>query len=218
MCGQQDLFGDLDETIQGLVTFGDTLKVPVKGKGNIPIKLKNENHSYIAYVYYVPAIKHNMLSIGQLIEKGYTLYMKNCHLTVKYYNGRLIVYVKMSKNKTFPLNIQYDAAKCLSVITNNEEWLWLLRLGHLNFTSLKMLASKKMVKGIPHIDHHRSSFAKEVNLKANKPLELVHTNMCDPIKPMSTGQNRYFLTFIDDFSKKDMDILFKEEVRSVELF
>jgi len=215
MCGQQDLFGDLDETIQGLVTFGDTLKVPVKGKGNIPIKLKNENHSYIAYVYYVPAIKHNMLSIGQLIEKGYTLYMKNCHLTVKYYNGRLIVYVKMSKNKMFPLNIQYDAAKCLSVITNNEEWLWLLRLGHLNFTSLKMLASKKMVKGIPHIDHpdevfencvlskhHRSSFAKEVNLKANKPLELVHTNVCDPIKPMSTGQNRYFLTFIDDFSKK----------------
>jgi hypothetical protein len=35
----------------------------------------------------------------------------------------------------FPLNIQYDAAKCLSVITNSEEWLWHLRLGHLNFTS-----------------------------------------------------------------------------------
>ena len=50
--------------------------------------------------------------------------------------------------------------------------------------------------------HHRSSFAKEVNWKANKPLELVHTNMCGPIKPMSIGQNRFFLTFIDDFSRK----------------
>jgi hypothetical protein len=111
----------------------------------------------------------------------------------------------MSKNRIFSLNIQYDAAKCLSAITNNEEWLWHLRLGHLNFTSLKMLASKKMVKGMPHIDHpdevyescvlskhHRSSFAKEVNWKANKPLELVHTNVCGPIKPMSTRQNRYF--------------------------
>jgi hypothetical protein len=186
MCGQRDLFGDLDETIQRLVTFGDTSKVPFKGKGNISIKFKNNDHSYIADVYYVPAIKHNLLSVGQLMEK--------------YYNGRLIAYVKMSKNRMFHLNIQYDAAKCLSVITNNEEWLWHLRLGHLNFTSLKMLASKKMVKGMPHIDHpdefcescvlskhHKSSFAKEVNWKANKPLELVHTDVCGPIKPMSTG-------------------------------
>jgi len=105
MCGQRDLFGDLDETIQGLVTFGDTSKVLVKGKGNIPIKLKNCDHSYIANVYYVPAIKHNMLSVGQLLEKGYTLFMKNCHLIVKDYNGRLIAYVKMSKNRMFPLNI-----------------------------------------------------------------------------------------------------------------
>jgi len=148
MCGQQDLLSDLDETIQGLVTFRDTSKVPVKGKGNISIKLKNGDHSSIVDVYYVPAIKHNMLSIGQLMEKGYTLYTKNCHLTVKDYNGRLIVYVKMSKNMMFPLNIQYDAAKCLSAITNNEEWFWHLRLGHLNFTSLKMLASKKI--GVTH--------------------------------------------------------------------
>jgi len=72
-----------------------------------------------------------------------------------------------------------------------------------------------MVKGMPHIDHpdevyescvlskhHISSFAKEVNWKANQPLELVHTDVCGPIKPMSTGQNKYFLTFIDDFSRK----------------
>ena len=78
-----------------------------------------------------------------------------------------------------------------------------------------MLAIKKMVKGMPHIDHpdevyesyvlskhHKSSFAKEVNWKANKALKLVHTDMCGPIKPMSTGKNRYFLTFIDDFSRK----------------
>jgi len=69
MCGQRDLFDYLDETIQGLVTFGDTSKVPFKGKGNIPIKLKNDDHSYIADVYYVPAIKQNLVSIGQLMEK-----------------------------------------------------------------------------------------------------------------------------------------------------
>jgi len=60
MCGQQDQFDYIDETIQGLVIFRDTSKVLVRGKGNIPIKLKNGDHSYIANVYYVPAITHNM--------------------------------------------------------------------------------------------------------------------------------------------------------------
>ena len=69
ICGHRDLFSDLDETIQGQVIFGDTSKVPVKGKGNISIKLKNDDNSYIADVYYIPAIKHNMLSIRQLLEK-----------------------------------------------------------------------------------------------------------------------------------------------------
>jgi len=78
-----------------------------------------------------------------------------------------------------------------------------------------MLASKKMVKCMPYIDnldevcescvinkHHGASFAKKVNWKAKEPLELVHTNLCGPIKPMTTKHNRYFLTFIDDYSRK----------------
>jgi len=121
MSGQRDLFGDLDETVKRLVIFGDTSKVPMKRRGNTPIRLKNGDHSYIADVYYVLAIKHNLLSIGQLLEKGYTLLMKNCNLTIEDYNGRLIAYVKMFKNKMFPINIQYAPAKYLSVITNNEE-------------------------------------------------------------------------------------------------
>jgi hypothetical protein len=44
------------------------LKIPQKfwhkEKGNIPIKLKNEDHIYFIDVYYIPVIKHNILSIG----------------------------------------------------------------------------------------------------------------------------------------------------------
>lgn len=72
-----------------------------------------------------------------------------------------------------------------------------------------------MVRGLPNIDHpnevcegcilgkhHRSSFAKQVKWRASKPLELVRTDVCGPLKPMSNGKNRYFLTFIDDYSLK----------------
>jgi hypothetical protein len=74
--------------------------------------LKNENHNYITNVYYIPAIKHNMLSVSQLIEKDYSFFMKDYNLTFKDYNERLISFMKMSKNKMFSLNI-YMMQQCV---------------------------------------------------------------------------------------------------------
>lgn len=33
-------------------------------------------------------------------------------------------------------------------------------------------------------------------------LELVHSDICGPINPTSNGGKRYFITFIDDYSRK----------------
>ncbi|XP_042003851.1 uncharacterized protein LOC121752829 [Salvia splendens] len=68
-CGNKELFVELKETSYGDVTFGDSSKVAVQGKGNILIKLKNGNHGFIYDVYCVPAMKSNILSLGQLMEK-----------------------------------------------------------------------------------------------------------------------------------------------------
>ncbi|KAF5944507.1 hypothetical protein HYC85_018584 [Camellia sinensis] len=61
MCGKRELFVELDETVQAQVSFGDSSKTPVKRRGNILIKLKNGDHDYISNVYYVPAMKNNIL-------------------------------------------------------------------------------------------------------------------------------------------------------------
>ena len=37
--------------------------------------------------------------------------------------------------------------------------------------------------------------------KTKKPIDLVHTDLCRPMPVTSTGENHYFLTLIDDFSK-----------------
>ncbi|XP_028061494.1 uncharacterized protein LOC114264962 [Camellia sinensis] len=76
MCGKRELFIEFDETVQAQVSFGDSSKTPVKGRGNILIKLKNGDHDYISNVYYVPAMKNNILSMGQLPKKGYDISMK----------------------------------------------------------------------------------------------------------------------------------------------
>ncbi|KAG8389982.1 hypothetical protein BUALT_Bualt01G0036000 [Buddleja alternifolia] len=71
ICGKKELFVDLDDSVHSKVRFADDSTISVMGKGRILIKLKNGDHKYISDVFYVPEIKYNLLSMGQLIEKGY---------------------------------------------------------------------------------------------------------------------------------------------------
>lgn len=91
MCGKKDLFIDLDESIRTSVKFGNDITILVTGKGRILIKLKNGDHKYISDVLYVPDMKSNLLSLGQLLEKGYTMTLRDNHLSVFDKRGTLIL-------------------------------------------------------------------------------------------------------------------------------
>jgi hypothetical protein len=50
--------------------------------------------------------------------------------------------------------------------------------------------------------HQRTYFPKDEMTRASKLLDLVHGNVCGPMKTTSHGGARYFVTFIDDFLRK----------------
>ncbi|KAI5312594.1 hypothetical protein L3X38_041767 [Prunus dulcis] len=104
------------------------------------------------------------------------------------------------------------AARKVSVI--EDSWIWHRRLGHLNFVSMKKMQQMEMVTGLPVLTEmkdvcegcvlgkqHREKFDKEEAWRASCPLELVHTDLCGPMQNESIGGNRYFIIFIDDFSR-----------------
>ena len=231
MTGKKNFFVELNEKVQGEISFGDNSKVPVRGRGDILIKRKDGDHAFISNVYYVPDMKSNILSLGQLLEKGYDISLRNKHLTVTDARGKMIIRVEMARNRMFPLTIHHDTPRCLSAVIDDKDWLWHLRFGHLNFESLKQLGNKKMVKGLPNIQHpneicescvlskqHRHSFGKQFDWRASKPLELIHTDVCGPLRPLSNRQNRYFLTFIDDYSRKTWVYFLKRKSEVFEYF
>lgn len=55
------------------VSFGDCSTVNVMGNVDINIKTKNGFVEKISNVFYVPDLKSNLLSAGQLQENGYTI-------------------------------------------------------------------------------------------------------------------------------------------------
>lgn len=54
--------------------------------------------------------------------------------------------------------------------------------------------------------------------RANSPLQLVHTDICGPKEPYSFGGNKYYITFIDDFSRKVWVYFLKEKSAALAVF
>lgn len=121
--------------------------------------MKNGKHEFISNVYYVLDMldmldmKNNILSLGQLLKKGYNILMKVYSLLIRDNHDKMIANVQMTRNRMFLLNIQTDVAKCLKPCLKDPNWIWYLRFRHLNFDGLRVLAKKDMVKGLPYVKH-----------------------------------------------------------------
>ena len=89
----------------------------------------------------------------------------------------------------------------------------------------------KMVHGLPHISstddvcegfvlgkHHREIFEKGKAWRAKEPLLLIHSDICGPLEVPSLSCTVYFLTFIDDFSRKSWVYFLKKKSETLVKF
>ena len=243
MTGNIAMFANLDEDVKSEVTTGTDSKIAVKGKGSVSIRARNGEQMIVPEVYYVPGLKCNLLSIGQLIDKGYNVFFKDDMCTIRDIppSKKIIVQVQMTSNRMFPLKLRADLkeGRTIAAVTQevfqeqvkDENWLWHLRFGHLNFGGLNLLHRKGMVRGLPLIEkpdnlcegcilgkQHKESFPAGKSIRAKAPLEIVHSNVCGPMQVPSLGRNRYVLTFIDDYTRKTWVYMLKQKSEVFEKF
>ena len=91
--------------------------------------------------------------------------------------------------------------------------LWHNRLGHMSEKGMKVLHSKKDLPGLKCVNmdfyescvygkQKRVSFVKTGKENKKKKLELLHTNVWGPTQVSSFGGSHYYVTFIDDATRK----------------
>ncbi|XP_045828918.1 uncharacterized protein LOC123920669 [Trifolium pratense] len=139
MTGRKDWFTSLKATQNHNVKFADNNSLAVQAIGDVTIKRKDGKCSVISGVLYIPGMKCNLLSIGQLLEKDYRIVMENKLLKVYNTKGNLMLKTEMSKNRTFKIGLNVLNHKCLMTASSREEWRWHYRMGHLNFKDLSLL-------------------------------------------------------------------------------
>jgi transposase InsO family protein len=66
--------------------------------------------------------------------------------------------------------------------------------------------------------HTRSHFPDRVNKRAASPFALVHSDVWGPSRTVSTFESRYFVTFIDDFSRCTWLFLMKNRSELFSIF
>ncbi len=203
--------------------MGDDTVLEAIGKGSIKATMQvggQLTHTTITQVLHVPKMKNNLISVSKLILEGLKVEFDKDGYKVN--DARGVVVAQARRDNLYLLNVK--VRKDMAHIANSlkeSAMLWHERLGHLNMASLKELDAMvdgMNLKEVPlhHIcegcvkaKHQRTSFPKDGATRASQLLEIVHTDVCGPMKTTSHGGARYFLTFIDDFSRKTHVYLLK---------
>jgi hypothetical protein len=184
--------------------------VKVEGKGAIEVETMSGTKT-LKNVLYVPKINQNLVSVGQLLESGYSLSFNVGMCNIRDKMGMLLLSAKMM-NRSF--NIDWKEA-CLSVNTcvYTDSILWHKRLGHFNYATLKWMANLQMASGLPEIQEQHDiceacQLGKQARIvfpdnafRASSKLQLVHINVCGPMHNESLNGSKYFLLFVDDYSR-----------------
>ena len=230
MIGNKEWLFDFDEQFHESVKLGDDSKMSVMGKGNLKLCIGGIIQ-VISDVYYLPGLRNNLLSIGQLQQKNLTIVFAKDSCKVYHEEKGLIMSTQMSSNRMYVIYAPVVIPMCLKAAGTDDTKLWHYRYAHLSFKGLNTLAKKEMVKGLPILQEieeicadcvigkqHRDSIPKASNWRATEKLQLVHSDICGPINPTSNGGSRYFITFTDDFSRKTWTYPLIEKSNAFDMF
>jgi len=217
MCGKRDMFFHFDSSFRESVKMGNDSSLIVQGKGRVRMEVNGIIH-VITDVFFVLELKNNLLSIGQLQEKGLVVLIQQGNCKIFHPEKGLIIETKMTHNRMFVVLAYCSSSKdqkCFSSMITDQSTLWHYCYGHLSWNGINVLQQKKMVDELPQFKaiqqvcegclagrQHRDSFPKESIWRASKILQLVHADIYGPINQISNSSKRYLITFIDDFNRK----------------
>nr|GEU55013.1 hypothetical protein [Tanacetum cinerariifolium] len=128
--------------------------------------------NFVEKVYYVEGLNHNLFSVGQFCDADLEA-------------------------------------------TPTQAWLWHRRLSHLNFDYINLLSKKDIVIGLPKLKYVKDqlcsscelSKAKRSSFKSNDVpsskgrLNLLHMDLCGPMRVASINGKKYILVIVDDYSR-----------------
>ena len=209
----------------GTVQMGNQDRSKIVGIGNITLTTSTGCKLVLKDVRHVPAMRLNLISAGKLDDAGLMNYFGEGKW--KLTKGSLVMARGKKEGSLYVM--QAKLCKGEVNVTTDDMEVWHKRLGHISEKGLHMLARKHLlpnIKGKP-LDpcaHCLAGKQHRVVFKRSSPptrrkniLDLVHTDVCS-MSERSIGGALYFVTFIDDHSRKVWLHLLKSKDQVLDAF
>ncbi|KAI3735763.1 hypothetical protein L6452_15275 [Arctium lappa] len=161
---------------------------------------------------------NDQLSLILGYDKGLEVNFKSKSCSVRTEDGTELL-GGHRKTNLYTINlskVQIDNQVCLMTKASlQQSWLWHRRLSHLNFRYINKLVCGKLVKGLPELKYEKEHLCVacekgKMKRATHKPkpepntsslLELLHMDLCGPMRTQSLGGKKYVLVIVDDYSR-----------------
>ncbi|KAJ9562021.1 hypothetical protein OSB04_007181 [Centaurea solstitialis] len=175
MTGRKEILHNFKPKFCGSVQFGNEQYAPIVGYGDVI-----QDKVTIKKVSLVEGLGHNLFSIGQFCDKDLEVGFKKRRCVVKTESGKELL-VGTRRRNLYKIDLRDVKAKntlcLLSKASNQQSILWHRRLSHLNF--------KGKMKRVSH--------KSKLEHGTEKPLQLIHMDLCGPMHVQSINGKKCFV-------------------------
>ncbi|GFS81546.1 copia protein [Trichonephila clavipes] len=201
---------------------------PVEGIGTLRFRVKYKGNFHeitLTDVLFNPKLRRNLLSGSRLESKGahfvgtkgkINVFNKDC---IKLFSATRHenLYFFKPDHYIIPKSKEISFFSDVTAKTKNGSIeIWHQRFCHVNNDYLVKTSKNDSVKGLPRLTDNgkthcipcklakskREFHSKDGAVRSKRPLELLHMDLCGPMPTESQGGNKYFLSIIDDYSRK----------------
>lgn len=226
MCNDRSMFINYQTHNEIILLAGDK-HIDAIGKGDVLIRYDNYD-IMLENVLYSPELQANFISVSKAVDRGLTVMFDAKKALVRRRDGDIVLSASRRENMFQFDNKQKEG---LFSMSNKNDVEWHNRYGHLNFKSLHELSNNSMVEGMK-IDGngvlkcktcmlskiHVLPFPQESHTTTSELLEVVHSDVCGPFRVASVAGSKYFVTFIDDKSRRVFVYFIKQKSEVFEKF
>nr|GEY22767.1 retrovirus-related Pol polyprotein from transposon TNT 1-94 [Tanacetum cinerariifolium] len=213
MTGNLKLLINFVDKFLGMMKFRNDQIAPILGYGDLV-----QGAITIKRVYYVEGLNHNLFSVGQFCDADLEVALRKSTCYIHDLKGNDLLTSSCGTN-LYSITLQDTTSPnpiCLMAkATSSQAWLWHRRLSHLNLDTINLLSKNDIVVGLPKLkfvkDHFcsfcelgkakRKSFQMKATPSSKKRLQLLHMDLCGPMRVASINGKKYVLVIVDDYSR-----------------
>uniref|UniRef100_A0A2N9HUM1 Integrase catalytic domain-containing protein n=1 Tax=Fagus sylvatica TaxID=28930 RepID=A0A2N9HUM1_FAGSY len=197
----------------GSIRMGNDASCKVIGIGTIKIKMFDNVVRTLGEVRHVPEMKKNLISLGTLDSKGYSY--KSEHGIMNVSKGAMVVMRGQRINDNIYKLLGSTILGGVAIVFESEDddtLLWHMRLGHMNEHGMRELHKRNLLVGIRSCKLDFCKYCvmgkqcrvrfKTATHNTKGKLDYVHSDIWGPVRVSSKGGAQYFMSFIDDYSRK----------------